>query len=102
MGTVPKLEQRRPMTYLKRDRDACIRMEFLCFINSIILIPCRVVRRTWSVVVRIIRYQPTPDRLFGAWNTIKRTALGQVSVAGSAERLINESPVSRRQRLARV
>jgi hypothetical protein len=61
------------MMHLKCDRDAYIRMEFRRFINSIILIPCRVVRRARSIVVRIIGYQPTLDRLFSAWNTIERT-----------------------------
>jgi len=61
------------MMHLKRDRDMYIRMEFRRFINSIILIPCRVVRRARSIVVRIIGYQPTLDRLFSAWNTIERT-----------------------------
>lgn len=61
------------MMHLKRDRDAYIRMEFRRFINSIVLIPCRVVRRARSIVVRIIGYQPTLDRLFSAWNTIERT-----------------------------
>ena len=64
------------MMHLKHDRDAYIRMEFRRFINSIVLIPCRVVRRARSIVVRIIGYQPTLDRLFSAWNTIERTAFG--------------------------
>jgi len=61
------------MMHLKSDRDIYIRMEFRRFINSIILIPCRVVRRARSIVIRIIGYQPTLDRLFSAWNTIERT-----------------------------
>ena len=61
------------MMHLKSDRDAYIRMEFRRFINSIIRVPCRVVRRARSVVVRIIGYQPTLDRLFSVWNTIERT-----------------------------
>ena len=61
------------MMHLKRDRDAYIRMEFRRFINSIIMIPCRVVRRSRSTVIRIIGYQPTLGRLFSAWNTIERT-----------------------------
>ena len=48
-------------------------MEFRRFLNSIILIPCRVVRRARSIVIRIIGYQPTLDRLFSAWQTIERT-----------------------------
>lgn len=59
------------MMHLKRDREAYIRMEFRRFLNSIILIPCRVIRRARSVVVRIIGYRPALDRLFSAWNTIE-------------------------------
>jgi hypothetical protein len=61
------------MMHLKSDRDAYIRMEFRRFINSMILIPCRVIRRARSIIVRIIGYQPTLDRLLSAWNTIERT-----------------------------
>ena len=64
------------MMHLQSDRDAYIRMEFKRFINSIILIPCRVVRRARSITVRILGYRPTLDRLFSAWNTIERTAFG--------------------------
>jgi len=61
------------MMHLKRDRLTYIRMEFRRFLNSIILIPCRVVRRARSIVIRIIGYQPTLNRLFSAWQTIQRT-----------------------------
>ena len=61
------------MMHLKSDRDAYIRMEFKRFINTMILIPCRVVRRARTIVVRILGHQPTLDRLFSAWNTIERT-----------------------------
>jgi hypothetical protein len=64
------------MMHLKHDRETYIRMEFRRFTNNIILIPCRVIRRARSIVVRIIGYQPTLDRLFSAWNTIERTAFG--------------------------
>ena len=64
------------MMHLKRDRDVYIRMEFRRFMNGLILIPCRVVRRARSIVVRILGYQPTLDRLFSAWNTIERTGFG--------------------------
>ncbi|HID23710.1 MAG TPA: IS1380 family transposase, partial [Planctomycetaceae bacterium] len=47
------------MMHLKRDRLTYIRMEFRRFLNSIILIPCRVVRRARSIVIRIIGYLPT-------------------------------------------
>jgi hypothetical protein len=64
------------MLHLKQDRDTYIRMEFRRFLNSLILLPCRVVRRARSIVVRILGYQPTLDRLFSAWNTIERTGFG--------------------------
>lgn len=64
------------MMHLKADRKAYIGMEFRRFINSIILIPCRVMRRARSITVRIIGYQPALDRLFSAWNTIERTSFG--------------------------
>ena len=64
------------MMHLKSDRKTYINMEFRRFVNSIILIPCRVIRRARSVVVRVIGYQPTLDRVFSAWNTIERTAFG--------------------------
>ena len=64
------------MMHLKSDRHAYIRMEFRRFINNMILIPCRVIRRDRSIVVRFIGYQPSLDRLFSAWNTIERTAFG--------------------------
>ncbi len=65
------------MRHLKGDRDAYIRMEFRRFMNRLILIPCRIVRWARSIVVRIIGYQPTLDRLFSAWNTIERTGFGE-------------------------
>lgn len=64
------------MMHLKADRKTYINMEFRRFFNSIILIPCRVMRRARGIVVRIIGYQPTLDRLFSAWNTIERTSFG--------------------------
>lgn len=60
------------MMHLKSDRDAYIRMEFRRFMNSMILIPCCVMRRARSIVVRVIGYQPTLDRLFSVWNNIER------------------------------
>jgi hypothetical protein len=64
------------MMHLKADRRLYINMEFRRFLNSIILIPCRVVRRARSTVVRIMGYQPALDRLFSVWNTIESTAFG--------------------------
>ncbi|HBP88072.1 MAG TPA: hypothetical protein DD706_10295 [Nitrospiraceae bacterium] len=54
------------MLHLKSDRDVPIRMEFRRFMNSMILIPGRVVRRARTIVVRILGYQPMLDRLFSA------------------------------------
>jgi len=62
------------MMHLKTDRRTYIRMDFRSFLNSIILIPCRVVRRARSIVIRILGYRPTLDRLFSAWHTVERTA----------------------------
>ena len=64
------------MMHLKRDRLLYIRMEFRRFLNSIILIPCRVVRRARGITIRLLGYQPTRDRLFSAWRTIERTGFG--------------------------
>jgi hypothetical protein len=61
------------MLHLKSDRDTCIRMEFRRFLNDMILIPCRVIRRARGVTLRLIGYQPTLDRLFSTWLTIERT-----------------------------
>ena len=61
------------MMHLQSDRRLYVNMEFRRFIHSVILIPCRVVRRARSIVIRLIGYQPTLDRLFSAWNTIERT-----------------------------
>ena len=58
------------------ERRLYVRMEFRRFLNSIILIPCRVERRARSITLRLIGYQPTLDRLFSAWRTIERTAFG--------------------------
>lgn len=64
------------MMHLKSDRMLYIKMEFRRFINSIILIPCRVVRHARSITIRLMGYQPTLDRFFSAWRTIERTAFG--------------------------
>jgi hypothetical protein len=61
------------MMHLKSDRDTCIRMEFRRFLHSMILIPCRVIRRARGITLRLIGYQPTLDRLFSTWLTIERT-----------------------------
>jgi hypothetical protein len=61
------------MMHLKKDRRQYIAMEFRRFIHSVILIPCRVIRRARSITLRLIGYRPTLDRLFSAWRTIERT-----------------------------
>lgn len=61
------------MMHLKSDRLLYIRMEFRRFINSIILVPCRVVRRARGILIQIIGYIPTLDRLFSVSQTIERT-----------------------------
>jgi hypothetical protein len=64
------------MMHLRHDRQRYIAMEFRRFIRSIILIPCRVVRRARSVTIRLIGYQPSLDRLFSACQTIERIRFG--------------------------
>ena len=64
------------MMHLKHDRQRYIAMEFRRFLGTIILIPCRVVRRARTIVIRLIGYQPTLDRLFSAWQTIERIRFG--------------------------
>ena len=61
------------MMHHQSDRRLYVNMEFRRFVTSMILIPCRVVRRARSIVIRLIGYQPTLDRLFSALNTIERT-----------------------------
>lgn len=64
------------MMHLKRDRMEYMAMEFRRFIHSVILIPCRVVRRARGITIRLLGYQPTLDRFFSAWRTIERTGFG--------------------------
>ncbi len=64
------------MMHLKRDRKEYLAMEFRRFIHSVILIPCRVVRRARGITIRLLGYQPTLDRFFSAWRTIERTGFG--------------------------
>ena len=64
------------MMHRKSERSWYLCMEFRRFFHSIILIPCRVVRRARSITIRLIGYQPALDRFFSAWNTIERTAFG--------------------------
>jgi hypothetical protein len=64
------------MMHRHRDREQYVGMEFRRFIHSIILIPCRVVRRARRITLRLIGYQPTLDRLFSTWCIIQRTGFG--------------------------
>ena len=61
------------MQHLQSDRREGVTMEFRRFVHSFILIPCRVVRRARGIVLRVLGYQPTLDRLFRAWQTIECT-----------------------------
>lgn len=61
------------MMHRKRDRAQYIAMEFRRFLHSMILIPCRVVRRARGITLRLLGYQPTLDRFFSTWLTIERT-----------------------------
>ena len=61
------------MMHRKSDRREYVKMEFRRFLHSLILIPCRVVRRARGITVRLLGYQPTLDRLFSTWRTIERT-----------------------------
>jgi hypothetical protein len=64
------------MLQRKADRREYCRMEFRRFLHDMILIPCRVSRRARSIVIRLIGYRPTLDRLFSAWRLIERTSFG--------------------------
>jgi hypothetical protein len=61
------------MLHRKSDRAEYINMEFRRFISSMILIPCRVIRRARGITLRILGYQPTLDRFFSTWLNIERT-----------------------------
>jgi hypothetical protein len=61
------------MMHLKKDRRHYIAMEFPRFLHSVILLPCRVIRRARTITLRILGSRPTLDRLFSAWRTIERT-----------------------------
>jgi len=64
------------MMHRKSDRATYIAMEFPRFIHSMILIPCRVMRRARSVTLRLLGYRPTLDRFFSTALAIERTGLG--------------------------
>jgi len=61
------------MMHRKRDRAAYIAMEFPRFIHSMILIPCRVIRRARSITLRLIGYRPSLDGFFSTSRTIEST-----------------------------
>jgi len=60
------------MMHRKSDRQRYLRMEFPRFLHSVILIPCRVVRRARGITLRLLGYRPTLDRLFSVWQAIER------------------------------
>jgi hypothetical protein len=61
------------MMHRKSDRAEYIAMEFPSFLHSMILMPCRVLRRARGITLRILGYQPTLDRFFSTWLAIERT-----------------------------
>ncbi len=60
------------MMHLKSDRVEYVNMEFRRFIHSLVLIPCRVIRRARTITLRLLGYQPTLDRFLSTWQTIER------------------------------
>jgi len=64
------------MMHRKRDRATYIAMEFPRFLHSMILIPCRVMRRARSITLRLLGHQPTLDRFFSTALAIERTGFG--------------------------
>ena len=61
------------MLHHKSERLRYLRMELRRFLHSLILIPCRVVRRARSITLRLLGYQPTLAQLFSAWCTVERS-----------------------------
>jgi len=61
------------MMHRIEDRREVIAMEFRRFLHSLILIPCRVIRRARGITLRLLGYQPALDRLFSTWRIIERT-----------------------------
>lgn len=59
------------MMHLKCDRVEYVNMEFRRFIHSLVLIPCRVIRRARTITFRLLGYKPTLDRFFSTWQTIE-------------------------------
>jgi len=64
------------MMHQLSERQRYLRMEFPRFLHSVILIPCRVVRRARGITLRLLGYRPTVERLISAWQTIERLRFG--------------------------
>jgi hypothetical protein len=64
------------MMHRKSDRHDYIRMEFRRFLNTIVLIPAMVTRRSRGITIRLIGYTPAIDRLLSVWATTERTRFG--------------------------
>jgi len=64
------------MMHQLSERRRYLRMEFPRFLHSVILIPCRVVRRARGITLRLLGYRPTVERLISAWQTIERLHFG--------------------------
>ncbi len=64
------------MTHRKSDRHDYIRMEFRRFLNTSILIPAMITRRSRGITIRLIGYTPAIGRILTVWNTTERTRFG--------------------------
>jgi len=64
------------MMHRKSERHAYIRMEFRRFLNTVILIPAMIIRRSRTITIRLIGYTPAIERLLSVWNTTERTRFG--------------------------
>jgi hypothetical protein len=60
------------MMHRKDDRAGFIRMEFKRFLDTVIRIPAMVIVRARAIVVRLVAYTASVDRLFSAWATTER------------------------------
>ena len=64
------------MMHRKSDRHDYLRMEFRRFLNTIILIPAMVTRRSRGITIRLIGYTPAIERLLSVWAATERTRFG--------------------------
>jgi hypothetical protein len=64
------------MMHRKEDRHTFIRMEFKRFLDTVIRIPAMIVVRAHAIVVRLVAYTASVDRLFSAWTTTERIRFG--------------------------